>query len=472
MLEQEKQRRTAVGVTLILAGASPEPLGPAALWATAERQEQYLPLSLVKQELAERVENDLARKMSAQAVEELRQELEVRSKLKNTEEAFQFLAANRPPVVASALGLAGAASLTPAGAVAPALLGGAIATAAPPVTAGIRQAVGTVSAFGGPLPWSAAVTLAGEKFLPAALARAVIDRATADGAFEDHSSKNLCDAYDIAQDPGLRPLRTAYDLQQSTPDPTGRLFAAQFFNDKAQPLQTSLYVPQTVGGQGTRGSDETYLFWNVAEQPSYVPTFAEARERVVQRWQLEKARPAAKAEAEKLAHEAERGGKPEQNLQDAASALGQKVFYLDDVAPLVPAELPAVTSLETVRRYKRYEIPEYQREYIEYPTSEMAKQLLKLRDGKTAVLEDRPGANFFVATPVWRLPPQVSFFYDDYSKLAVRMQLLSFMEQDTHYRESFRSALMAELRAQAKVHLNERPAASGPAAPAPVDEGD
>lgn len=477
LLQDETRRRVAAGISLLLSGAGPSPLTPAATWVAAARQDQYLPLAVVQATLAERVETDLARKATGEAVDGLREELTTRSKLKTTDEALQFLAANRPPIVASVLGLAGVVATGSPGTVAAPLMAAPLAAANPLATARAREAAHFLAALTGPLPWDLASLAAVETYLPRALARQAVERAATGGAFERRSSQSPRDAYEIALDPGLRPLRDAYDLAQTTPDPTGRLFARQFFNDKAQPLQPSLYVPQELRGSEISGAQDTYLYWNTAEEPAYVPTFAEARQRVVHRWELDKARPAAEAAAKELARSAEKGGKPLQNLEDAAKRFGGRVFYLEDVARLVPAQLPAVTSMETVRQYKRYEIPEQQRENIEYPAPEMVNGLLKLREkGQVAVLSDLPQTSYFVATtPESALPPLVSIFYNDYANPAVRGQLMALMDRDTHYREHFRRELLDQLRAQAKVRINvpasDRQAPRGQPDPAtPVEE--
>lgn len=450
IVDREKQQRAQVAATVVLSGFGQNALAPAAAYCEASNRQRYLPMSLVRQQLADKANNQQAFHFAQESVNGLRQQLDNVSKLKSATDAWEYMEANRPQVIASltALAAAGASPVVPPMG-APLVISGHVASS-PPADPKVRAfAQRLLAAMGHPV--SAASTMAvNEELLPAVLAQGAIDRAVAGGDFVRGGSDRLDDAYDIARDPGLKPLREVYAVKAIMSDPSGRRFAEEFFNEKAEPRNVTLYAPQELAG-----GDEQYLYWNTVQKPAYVPTFAEARPRVLDRWELVKARPLAEAAAKDLAAKADKGGQPEQNLRDAARRYGN-FFELDGVARLVPTQFPAFQSSQFQETFQPYDIPEADRDKIEYPTQQMVDKLLDLKNkGQVAVVSDQPEAHYYVATLVSRIEPSVNSFYGDYATPPKHAQLLQQMEKQTHLAQEEKEAIIARLRAEAKVQINQ-----------------
>jgi hypothetical protein len=450
IVDREKQQRAQAAATVMLSGFGGNALTPAATYCEASNRQRYLPMSLVRQQLSEKANNQQTLHLAQETMNGVRQQLDNVSKLKNASEAWDYMQANRPQVIASltALAAAGASPGTPPMG-APLVISGHVASTAPADDKIRTFAQRLLAAMANPVS-SASMIAMNEELLPSALAQGAIDRALANGDLVGGGSDRLDDAYNIARDPGLKPLRETYVLKEIMSDPSGRRFAEQFFNEKAEPRNASLYAPQELAG-----GEEQYLYWNTVEKPAYVPTFAEARPRVLSRWELDKARPLAETAAKELAARAEKGGQPEQNLRDAARHYGN-FFELDGVARLVPMQFPAFQSSQFEETYQPYDVPEADRDKIEYPTQQMVDKLIDLKHkGQVAVVSDRPEAHYYVATLLSRTEPSVNSFYGDYATPSKHAQLLQQMEKQTHRVQDEKQAIIARLRAEAKVQINQ-----------------
>jgi hypothetical protein len=251
------------------------------------------------------------------------------------------------------------------------------------------------------------------------------------------------DRFDIAGDPGLKRLREAFDRTRPGESAVkqDKQFATEFFETFG--AQSALFQPQPL---------DKFLFWRTEEEPSYVPTFEEARPRVEARWAFDKARTLAKAEAEKVAAEARKAkGDAEKNLADAASRFGT-LIRLDKVARLVPrpSMVPSAANFNA-RSYEPYQIPPSD---VEYPSKDFAEKLFQLKEkGDVTVLHDAPEAIYYVGALVNRSEPFELAFVTDASRPD---SLLAYWEKDTQFREKFSQGCMEELRREAKLRYNEK----------------
>lgn len=437
-LEEEARRRIAFNAGLLLSGSARTPLTTGGMVSYARAQEQFVPLSAVTERVRDRLLVASSRKLAADAITRLRQKVESLGKIRTTADALQYLRANRPQTIASIAGLAAAiAGPSPAGVLA--LTAGVAAAAAPNGPA--LEAAQAFLAGAGLRPVLSSLVTRNPQLLTASLVGKGVEQALAAGGYRHGASDRADDAYNIGDDPGLKPLDEAYKASGAGFDTSRRKLSSLFFTASGEPVRKDLYSPQEV-----RSGAEPFLCWMTAEQPAYVPPFEEVRGRVLARWQLEKARPFAEAAADEVAARA-KTGKAEDELNRLAKRFGRDVFYLSGVAPLVPS---------SAMGFQRYEIPETERDRIEYPGKDAAEKLLTLKDkGQVVVFSDQPKAHYYVAALLFRTPPPVSSFYEDYANPNARAQLLSLMEQDTHFQEREREAVLQRLRDAARLQIDE-----------------
>jgi hypothetical protein len=194
------------------------------------------------------------------------------------------------------------------------------------------------------------------------------------------------------------------------------------------------------------------LFWKTAENPAYVPTFADVEDKVRKRWQLEKARELAQKEAEAIAKEAAgAGGDPERVLKDKAKRFGTQVIALDNVSRLkAPKQQVAVPSM-TPQALPPYQVPE---DKIEYPHPEMVEKLLTLdQKGEVVIVQEQPQQTYYVAALVdGPTAPSLGQLADIYRSGSVALRQVA---QDDHTRREYRDTLIAELRRQAGLEVNQ-----------------
>lgn len=448
VLEQEAQKRVQLGLGLVLSGFS-GPLAPLAMYDEASRQPQYVPLNLVRSQLAAKLINQETLRLARDGMDQLQKQLEGLCRLKTAADAWHYL--GNPRRLAGVVGMAATAGSPAASATATALAPGGLLDSVKEDGVARLAAEEVLACTNSPLAAMTAL-MARTELLPTSLAQAAVDRAVASGDFVSGDSQKLVDAYDVSTDPGLKPLKEVYRLEAITGDPTARRFSEQFFNDRAEPTEPVLYAPHQLAG----GEDQ-YMFWNTAEKPAYVPSFAEARARVVSAWEMEKARPLAEAAAKELAAKAEKGGQPEQNLRDAAKRFDGSFFELSGIARLVPSQAPAIQSqMSFEERYAPYSVPDMDRDKLEYPTQTLVNKLLDLKKpGEVVVAGDEPEARFYVAALLVRTEPSVNSFYGDYGSPAKRVQLLQMMEADTHRVEDRRDQILERLHSEAKLEINK-----------------
>jgi hypothetical protein len=252
------------------------------------------------------------------------------------------------------------------------------------------------------------------------------------------------DQYDLQGDPGLDPLKTAYNqpFEFHQPDTNAKEFAKEVFNNVKSDKE--LYSPHHLG------ASKEFLYWKTDEKGEYIPSFAEARDKVVARRKFEKARQLAKEEAKKIADQAPKhttGEDAKISLLDKSKLAGAMID-LDHVAPLVMQRAATVSRFETTR-YVPYKIPQSK---IEYPSAEMVNKLLGLKqEGEVTIVHDKPKANYYVAV-LTRRPER---YPADFKFEAERPEgLLEWYERDNKVRKQNLESCLKQLSKESMVHVD------------------
>jgi hypothetical protein len=223
-------------------------------------------------------------------------------------------------------------------------------------------------------------------------------------------------------------------------DQGGSKFANLFFNYSAP------YAPQSLG---------QYLYWKTADRPAHVPPFELVRDKVEKRWYLDKARPLAQAEADRLAADVKKAGEPTA-FNDARLRFGKDVVQLPNVGRLVPPNKDrptAVVSQEMFSQYQPYQLPEGK---LEHAPAGLAEQLLGAlkKKGDTLVVADTPEDTFYVAALVReKTEPTENAFYQAYR--SPPQALVQQLQATDRTRQEYRTAVIEELRKQAGLTVKE-----------------
>jgi len=232
-------------------------------------------------------------------------------------------------------------------------------------------------------------------------------------------------------------------------DAAGAAFAMQgdrlnrvFVNMLTQ--STGTYDPQDFDTREPR--KETFVWWRVEDLPARERPYAVVADLVEQAWRWEKARQLARQEAERLE---ERINKENWNAALAEKFLREQkqgpVFELENVSQLHP---PREVLAGRATEYRRYELPEEKRQFLEYEPLDLAKQLMVLkRPGQATVVADRPAKHFYVAVLLERNEPSLADFRAIYAKTPLSDTLYQgFVEQQ---REEYHKAVLEQLRREA-----------------------
>src|SRR5262249_22326374 len=143
------------------------------------------------------------------------------------------------------------------------------------------------------------------------------------------------------------------------------------------------------------------------------------------------------------------GGDPIPNLTEASKSFGEKLIDLDGVARLTSPPNPRAGM---GKQYEPYKVPE---DKIEYPPSDFADEVLKLKEkGEVAVISDQPKANYYVVALMQRMEPSVRDFQRDTSPSFFQYQNALVSQPEQERQREYRLALMDTLRSQAKWSIN------------------
>lgn len=451
VVAREVKQRAEVGTTLWLALSNPTPFTAAGVQYYLGKREEHLPFATVKDMVVREVEEDLAKKFVTQALSNVRQDLEDNlSQLKTAEDVRSFQQVNRPEHVAGVLALVGGSAASG---------GPAYLSLAAPAAVGARD--GILDRVRSGFTWFAGIrpfSLPGanvpyqEAYLPPAVVRAALDREIRQEGLLHGATEKPDDVYTIAKDPGLKPLENAYahSLQVSQ-GPKGPQLEELFFDVKtAQPKIASAYKPRPLD---TEDGSASFLYWTTKEEPAYVPTFEEARERVAARWRLEKARKFAEEKAEELAKKVgEAKGDPLPVLRDLSYSHPSwgALVELEHVVPLQKHPIAHPTPLPMMQ-YDPYQPPSS----VEYPADDLVSRLLQLKQkGETTVVNNKPKTIYYVAALVTdRSSPPENSFYQDYASPMERQQMLGRLEEQNKFAAQQQQAVLLRLREEAKVHI-------------------
>jgi len=231
----------------------------------------------------------------------------------------------------------------------------------------------------------------------------------------------------------LEPLREAIAAmtQQNRPE----TFVEFLFqgNDAYEPQLATTTEPKR----------QEFLYWRAEDLPARERNFEDVRGEVLAAWKLEQARHLAARQAETLRNEV---NKQKFNAADALRFLREKgpVFELDNIAQLLPPrEVLAMPNVE----YRPYQVPEESADLMRYPPTELAKQVLQIKEiGQARVIADQPVKTFYVAVLLDRSIPTQAEFTKLYARTPRDTLYNRFLSQR---REQFRKNLLEQLRAEA-----------------------
>lgn len=424
-----RDRAPHVG-TLVLTAAPGLPLNMLAPAYAGTPRSAYQPADRIRDKLVDKLREEVAQDLAQSGLNSVQTLLSSSSRTKS-EDVRKFLNGT------SALGQSLASGVSAETGLYAPLAAGAFQAAAE-LSAGERDAL-EILAASAVSPWAGAAVLYRQDNIGIALVRKEVAELIERLGLDHGQTTRPRDRFDIGHDPGLTPLKEAYASRGGDRD---RQFASVFFPGGG--ANRPLYVAQSLG------TTDRYLYWPTAEEPPYVPEFADVRAQVEARWKLEKARVPARQAADQLAAEARKAkGDAEKNLLDAAKR-GGRLIRLDHVARLVPRRQAVISRAAPGRDYGPYEPPTSD---VEYPSANFTNDLLAMKEmGDVAVLSDRPEAHYYVATLVHRSPPYELAFYAD---AAQPEALLTAYEEQTHADRDYREGAMEQLRQEAKLTLNE-----------------
>jgi hypothetical protein len=452
-----------VECTAFLAGAVPMPFGSVGIWHYLDSSDQFLPPAAIRARLFARARYSVAEKLVDQKIKTLREEIELRGKLKTAEAGLQFTEAHRASTILNVFGAMTAAAAT-GGPPLPALvLPAAVVSHAADVDR-LRLAGGFVCM--GPSPLGVSVLQAGQEALPVHVIRQPIEQAIQGREFWHGATQQPHDRFTMWEkhnDPGLKPLWEAYLASpEGQLDADGRNFAKLFFEFppastpadypvSIEPLER--YAPKTLVSKG-----ESFLYWSTAEEPAYQPTFDEVRDKVAKRWQLEKARQFAEAEAKRVAAQAKKSGDGVAVLRDVLIRHPKwgELIELDRVARLVSTPPSEMSQSGSGMQYQAY--PRDPKDLkVEHPSKDFVKKLLDLKTKRDAVVvADAPESIYYVGVlTAERFAPSGTGFRSAYITTSDHQQLLQYLANDTKYRTEHEKAVLQKLKQAAHLDTDD-----------------
>jgi hypothetical protein len=330
VVRAEVKRRWPVGVTLFLSGFNPTPLQTAALWTAAEREVQYLPFGTVERELREAVEHSLARAWAGQVMHAVKDALE---KHRNNGEGLEVRLGELMEQYPGLQVYRTAQYRTP------------FDVAQAPELAGLQKSF--------------------ERYRTQI--NTIEGRAGTERMLKEDDFPKLF----FGSEPFSVGNTGKYDPRAWPPVVTVSQKQAQLAPD-AQPGEA-----KTIDLWET--AESPILFWKTEAQPDRTPkSLADVRGDVERAWKLAKARsdlalPRARAAAQALAKVPAGGTALLAEMERQAALNGEHLIQLNGVTPLVETRLGENAPPE----WQPYKLP---KDLFSYPTEEMAKNLLSLRN--------------------------------------------------------------------------------------------
>lgn len=289
----------------------------------------------------------------------------------------------------------------------------------------------------------------------------VIEEYIAQRGLFRNATTELRDQFNLRNDPGMARLKEVYLRAHGTQDPLALGFSAEFFADPALTGGITTFVPHDYPAAPDEGK---FVFWLTEDREARVPSFAKARNQVVEAWKFQKARVLAREAADKLKVEAQRAHGDVPQLRDLAAQNGHREFF--EIGPIA-RRMPVPSANPGAGR--QYQQPTISQEKIAFPSAELLDGLLNLRKdplGTVAVLSDFPKANFFVTTLLARDEPSQDEFRRAYvGSMARAVESDRLLPELTlENRLKYQRETIKQLRELANVVVTPTPGESKPAA--------
>jgi hypothetical protein len=281
-----------------------------------------------------------------------------------------------------------------------------------------------------------------------AITKLKLQNATGESLRED-------DRFSIAQDAGLAPLRDAFErLPDKLPNAP---FAGLFIE-----LRPGMRTPGVYEWMGLPPDFPTMYCWKTKNEQSKVPDLEDSldpttgetvRDEVRKAWLLGEARRVTRERAEKEAEAITRAGdalRAVTALLPAAAA--QRVverLFPDGENRGKPIWLDEVSRLKQLPSFRadgsRFADPyRLSKDEVPYPTPTFVDDMLRVDQGKTAIIKDAPEKTYYVAYVVKRTEtPTIADALSAENRVAVWSRL------DEEQKEQRKKAILEELRRQA-----------------------
>jgi hypothetical protein len=282
-------------------------------------------------------------------------------------------------------------------------------------------------------------------------------------------SAELRDRFSLIQDAGIKSLADIYNKEMKKEDPKGYRFAPEFFSD-TQNGGSELFAPKWYDAQQrwfspgpgalTGMDEELFVVWKVEETDAKVRTLEQARADIEMAWKRAKARELAKAAADETAKKFQKLVEDKKlkdfaalqaEFKDFAAANKFKAIELEPL-PLFTMQLAVMPGSPT--QYQRGTVS---REAVPDATQDFATKLTDMRKkplGESIVLHDSPKSQFYVAILLGIDGGSDFDFRQAYAKAAP--SALSpgdslLMGYDIEQRVMFRRDFIKQLRKDARV---------------------
>jgi hypothetical protein len=440
---------------LVLNSAHPLPWLAGGTYYAVTPKEAFQPLAAIRHRVEESLVNDLARDLVRANLSKVIDEL-YRLSFGNADHLVKLEEGTQPRLLASLIGQMLGDTVNGAPLAAPVAYGSQLTSGA--LKDASQRAGRSILLGAAGNPWSAAAVFYQEQALPEQRARAYLAKAIPEYHLQHGTTSTPRSRLNIADDPGLEPLKRSFSSLPAT-ESHERNFDQLFFPDFFGAYMPKRW-PRTASQQGLvdptqfdptwNAAADPFVYWKSGIFPAYVPSFEEAKPQVEEAWRIEKARKFAQAEADRLAAEARKAGADALKVLKDGSKHSGSLMNLDHVARLERPIFAFQSREMDANTYRPYRVPSIK---VEYPSTDFLDKLLDLKEkGQVAVLSDRPETTYYVAALVNRVEPDEAGFYQDYSRHS--SALLALIEQDKHYREHSREAIMKRLDQEAGLEIS------------------
>jgi hypothetical protein len=263
------------------------------------------------------------------------------------------------------------------------------------------------------------------------------------------TSEHPDDQYQIADDNGLKSLRESYRLHPPREDFQGKNFPSLFFDN------APAHMPERWPTDRSRfafmplweTAEEPFLYWKTEDKKAYVPSYEEARPKVVQAWKFQEARKLARKEAERIRdkvreHKSKGDGITWMREECAKVPACGEIFPVAGIARLVPV----FTGAAAARQFEPYRVDE---DKFHARPDFVAQLMRSLKDpGDVTITWNRPESIYYVTLATDIHKPTEKEFYDNYAGPHILGDnLWQYMESQR--RREYHVAALEQLRTEA-----------------------